>query len=173
MTASNLNDGSVNTNESTTSSVSFNYDSGPRYTRVFNAGDLSTEIRDMTSTFAFSGGAAVDINVSTGDTIESASLLTQEGSQRAMTILRTSVQRLADIRGQIGAFQNRLNVTASQQLTASLHLEKSTSNLQDADYAEVASDQARAQIRQSLLDKVAPLQNVDAERAKRLIEMIG
>lgn len=100
-------------------------------------------------------------------------LTNQASSQFALTILHSAMARLGSIRAQVGAFQNRVSTAISFQTDARLRAQESTSTLEDADYAEVASDQARAQIRQSLLDKVAPLQNVDAERAKRLIEMIG
>ena len=105
--------------------------------------------------------------------IGDAFLTDQASSQFAMTILQSSIERLGAIRAQVGAFQNRISTAISFQADARLRAQESTRTLEDADYAEVASDQARAQIRQSLLDKVAPLQNVDAERAKRLIEMIG
>ena len=49
------------------------------------------------------------------------------------------------------------DLSLSFQADARLRAQESTRTLEDADYAEVASDQARAQIRQSLLDKVAPL----------------
>ncbi len=79
--------------------------------------------------------------------LASVDLSTQAGAQAALNDLNDNAAVISDARANMGASEARLESVASDLEQSSAALTGSRSNIQDADFAEVASNRAAASIR--------------------------
>lgn len=64
---------------------------------------------------------------------------TQENASNAISTLDAAIQRLSDVRGKLGAYQNRLDFAVNGLDSSSLNLTQSMSSIMDVDMAEEMS----------------------------------
>ena len=83
----------------------------------------------------------------TGSTWDiSTSMLTQSGAQNAIDIIDNAVAQVSNLRGKLGAFQNRLEYTVTNLGVASENQAAANSAIRDADVASEVSNMVRYQI---------------------------
>jgi flagellin len=74
------------------------------------------------------------------------SLSTPDGANRAIGVLDGGLQRLAKQRADLGAYYNRLDMTAKGLMTAYENIQAAESRVRDADMAEVMVDFTRSSV---------------------------
>ena len=73
----------------------------------------------------------------------SVSLSSPDGANRAIGVLDAGLQRLAKQRADLGAYYNRLDMTAKGLMTAYENIQAAESRIRDADMAETMVDFTR------------------------------
>ena len=85
------------------------------------------------------------------------SLTTQSGANSAISALDTAIETVSTTRGQIGAYQNRLDSMINSLGVASENAGAANSRIRDADVAKSVSEMVRTQIlQQSTMAVLAP-----------------
>ena len=74
------------------------------------------------------------------------SLSTPDGANRAIGVLDAGLQRLAKQRADLGAYYNRLDMTAKGLMTAYENIQAAESRIRDADMAETMVDFSRSSV---------------------------
>ena len=98
---------------------------------------IEYDIRDMTI-----GGDVLNI--------EGISVNTREGSRQALAQVDAAIERVANVRGEVGAVMNRLDFTLNYTERAIEGVTASESTLRDADFAVESSQLARTQLLENL-----------------------
>ena len=125
--------------------------SGASFTFFIGDGTNATAISNQRASLALKG---VEIGSTTGiATIGATSAAltlayfgTQTGAEVLVTVADTAANAVAQIRTELGAFQNRLERTQSNLLVAIENTENAQSTIRDADFAMEAAALTRAQI---------------------------
>lgn len=74
------------------------------------------------------------------------SISTQAGAAAALSVIDTALDKISSKRGDLGAIQNRLEVTVNNLSTTSTNLEDARSRIEDADFSAETTNLAKAQI---------------------------
>ena len=74
------------------------------------------------------------------------SIATQAGATSAMTVIDKALDKVSESRGDLGAIENRLDVTVNNLTTSSTNLQDSLSRIQDADFSAETTNLAKSQI---------------------------
>ena len=117
---------------------------------------------DTTST---SGTAAFTIDTSK----ISAGSLTTGGTANPLAAIDTALKKVDDLRGSLGAVQNRFDSIISNLGTTVTNLSASRSRIEDADYATEVSNMTRAQILQQAGTSVLAKANQSTEGVMSLL----
>lgn len=98
------------------------------------------------------GGETIDVSLSGVDQaslgVESLSIGTAEGAQDALSAIDSAIAGVSDMRGELGAVQNRFDSVISNLANISENVTASRSQVADADYASEVSTMLRARILQ-------------------------
>jgi flagellin len=127
---------------------------GPK-DRAFNRIEVS--IDDMSAT-----GAILNLNT--------ASVSTLTTSRSAITVLDQAIVQVAQTRGNLGAFQNRLNFTISYTENEIENIQASEASISDADIAEEVTSFTRAQILSQAATAMLAQANVLPQNALALLQ---
>ncbi|MDO6416518.1 flagellin [Sphingomonas sp. BIUV-7] len=76
----------------------------------------------------------------------SLSIATQASASGAMTVIDKALDKVSQSRGDLGAIQNRLQVTVNNLSTTSTNLEDARSRIEDADFSAETTNLAKSQI---------------------------
>ena len=121
---------------------------------------------EITVSLAGSGTAA--LSLSTLST--TASLTTQSGANSAISALDTAIETISTTRGQIGAYQNRLDSMINSLGVASENAGAANSRIRDADVAKAVSEMVRTQILQQSTMAVLAQANQAPQMALQLLK---
>jgi len=124
------------------------------------------------------GDNEVDINLSATDTgtlgidvlASSVSLTTQSSANRAISTLDSAIETISTTRGQIGAYQNRLDSMINSLGVASENAGAANSRIRDADVAKSVSEMVRTQILQQSTMAVLAQANQAPQMALQLLK---
>ena len=98
------------------------------------------------------GAADYDTNVPTsgagagGSALTGVNLLTVDAANTAITTIDKAIEKVSDMRADLGAKQNRLNSTVNNLTNVVTNTEASRSRIMDTDYGKETTNLARAQI---------------------------
>jgi flagellin len=127
---------------------------GPK-DRAFNR--IEVNINDMSAT-------GVNLNLNT------ASVATLTTARSAITVLDNAVLEVAQQRGDLGAYQNRLNFTISYTENEIENIQASEASISDADIAEEVTNFTRAQILSQAATAMLAQANVLPQNALALLQ---
>jgi len=124
------------------------------------------------------GDNEVDINLSATDTgtlgidvlASSVSLTTQSSANRAISTLDSAIETISTTRGQLGAYQNRLDSMINSLGVASENAGAANSRIRDADVAKSVSEMVRTQILQQSTMAVLAQANQAPQMALQLLK---
>ncbi len=91
------------------------------------------------------GTSAADSGFTAGNT-KGISIATQKGAEDSIAIIDGALDKISAGRGDLGAVQNRLEVTVNNLTTTSTNLEEARSRIEDADFSAETTNLAKAQI---------------------------
>jgi flagellin len=74
------------------------------------------------------------------------SIATQAGASQAMSVIDNALDNVSSIRGNLGATQNRLEVSVANLTTTKTNLAEAQSRIEDADFSTETTNLAKAQI---------------------------
>ncbi len=140
--------------------------------RSLQAGDFNGDgVLDLVSTRYLSNQLSVLIGSSQDGTapLLNFDLKTLSGARQALPIFDQKIQQLAKQRGQIGAFQSRVQVGINNLQTASENYAAAESRIRDADIADESSKLLRLNILQQAASSVLSQANQQPELALRLL----
>jgi flagellin len=102
----------------------------------------------MVSTKAASYGATTDKdgNAVAGSDLTTLSVATKDGAKDALAMLDTAIQATSTSRAQLGATQNRLQVTVANLQSANTNLSAANSRIRDVDVAEESANMTKNNI---------------------------
>lgn len=86
------------------------------------------------------------LGTTSGTSIASATLSTASGAQAAISVFDDAIKNLSSARANIGAVQNRLNVTVSNLATSNENLMAANSRIRDVDIASETANMTQSQI---------------------------
>lgn len=86
------------------------------------------------------------LGITSGTSIASATLSTASGAQTAIGVFDAAIKNLSSARANIGAVQNRLNVTVSNLATSNENLMAANSRIRDVDIASETANMTQSQI---------------------------
>ena len=98
------------------------------------------------------------------------SLTTQSGANSAISALDTAIETVSTTRGQIGAYQNRLDSMINSLGVASENAGAANSRIRDADVAKSVSEMVRTQILQQSTMAVLAQANQAPQMALQLLQ---
>ncbi len=98
------------------------------------------------------------------------SLTTQSGANSAISALDTAIEAISTTRGQIGAYQNRLDHMIESLGVASENAGAANSRIRDADVAKAVSEMVRTQILQQSTMAVLAQANQAPQMALQLLK---
>ena len=98
------------------------------------------------------------------------SLTTQSGANSAISALDTAIEAVSTTRGQIGAYQNRLDSMINSLGVASENAGAANSRIRDADVAKSVSEMVRTQILQQSTRAVLAQANQAPQMALQLLK---
>ena len=98
------------------------------------------------------------------------SLTTQSGANSAISALDTAIETVSTTRGQIGAYQNRLDSMINSLGVASENAGAANSRIRDADVAKSVSEMVRTQILQQSTMAVLAQANQAPQMALQLLK---
>ena len=113
-----------------------------------NAGHMSSvSIRNMTTTELGKVGEEEEINLSNFMSLSDIDVRSEQGAQDALAIIDTSITEVAEVRGELGAFQrNTLESNLNSLQIAAENMISAESTLRDADMAQELATFTRNQI---------------------------
>ena len=83
-----------------------------------------------------------------GAAVNSLDITTAAGANKAIDILDTAIQTVSDVRGDLGAVNNRLDYTVQNLANVSENASAAKSRIMDADFAAESANLSRAQVLQ-------------------------
>ena len=140
--------------------------------RTINAGDFNNNgILDLISANAFGDSVSVllgNLHDGTGPLLPF-NISTLAGARQALPVFDRKIQQLAMQRGQIGAFQSRINVAVNTLQAASENYATAESRIRDVDIAEESSRLVSLNILQQAATSVLVQANLQPELALKLL----
>jgi flagellin len=128
--------------------------------------ESGTNDNEITVSITNSDTAALGV-----DALASAiSLTTQSGANSAISALDTAIEAVSTTRGQIGAYQNRLDSMINSLGVASENAGAANSRIRDADVAKSVSEMVRTQILQQSTMAVLAQANQAPQMALQLLK---
>ncbi len=128
--------------------------------------ESGTNDNEITVSITNSNTAALGV-----DALASAiSLTTQSGANSAISALDTAIEAVSTTRGQIGAYQNRLDSMINSLGVASENAGAANSRIRDADVAKSVSEMVRTQILQQSTMAVLAQANQAPQMALQLLK---
>ena len=94
---------------------------------------------------------------------------TRDGSRRALVQVDRAVEKVANVRGQIGALINRLENTIDFTTNSLQNLHASESTVRDVDYAQATTSLAKSQILRDMTTSVMVMARVPANMVMSLL----
>ena len=114
--------------------------------RVELKSDTGAEIR-VEGTTASLGKVGISAQGGSADTVGGAlNVSTQANAAVAMNAIDKALDKVSSIRGDLGAVQNRLQVTVNNLTTTSSNLQEARSRIEDTDFSAESTALAKAQI---------------------------
>ena len=116
------------------------------------------------------GFSATDsITVDSNNLNTSVDLTTRAGSLQSIDRIDAAVEKVLDLRGRMGAMQNRLEVTSSNLAAVSENVSAAKSRIRDADFASESATMTRNQILQQAASAMLSQANQAPNMALQLI----
>jgi len=103
----------------------------------------SAEIDSGASEVGFFSNTANAANL---ETVADVDLSTAESAANAITVIDVALQKISQVRGNLGAMSNRLDSTISNLTNISVSVQAARSQVVDADFAKESTNLARGQI---------------------------
>ena len=103
----------------------------------------SAEIDSGASEVGFFSSTANAANL---ETVADVDLSTAESAANAITVIDVALQKISQVRGNLGAMSNRLDSTISNLTNISVSVQAARSQVVDADFAKESTNLARGQI---------------------------
>jgi flagellin len=125
-----------------------------------------TNDNEITVSLNGSDTAALGVDALAG----AVSLTTQSGANSAISALDTAIETVSTTRGQIGAYQNRLDSMINSLGVASENAGAANSRIRDADVAKSVSEMVRTQILQQSTMAVLAQANQAPQMALQLLK---
>ncbi|MBU6151116.1 MAG: flagellin FliC [Chloroflexi bacterium] len=122
----------------------------------------------ITVSISASGTSSLGVDVIA--TSGAISLTTQSGANSAISALDTAIETVSTTRGQIGAYQNRLDSMINSLGVASENAGAANSRIRDADVAKSVSEMVRTQILQQSTMAVLAQANQAPQMALQLLK---
>ncbi|MEM9070777.1 MAG: flagellin [Myxococcota bacterium] len=122
---------------------------------------ISVDIGDMRSATLGTGGG--------GAALSTASIATKAGAQTALGILDAAIEDTSSARADVGAVDNRLQVTVSNLASARENLSAANSRIRDADIAQASAELTRNTILQQAGTSVLAQANQTPQLALSLL----
>ena len=122
----------------------------------------------ITVSISASGTSSLGVDVIA--TSGAVSLTTQSGANSAISALDTAIETVSTTRGQIGAYQNRLDSMINSLGVASENAGAANSRIRDADVAKSVSEMVRTQILQQSTMAVLAQANQAPQMALQLLK---
>ena len=115
-----------------------------------SASDFLTEANAGGAALNLSGVNSTDAQSSTQTTVNSVSVDTQANSNEPIDIIQGGLDKVAQMRGNLGAIVNRLDHSADSVLGEITSLEAARSSILDADFSKESANLAKAQVLQQV-----------------------
>ena len=129
-----------------------------------------TGANDNQITLSITGSDAVALGVDALASTGAVSLTTQSGANSAISALDTAIETISTTRGQLGAYQNRLDSMINSLGVASENAGAANSRIRDADVAKAVSEMVRTQILQQSTMAVLAQANQAPQMALQLLK---
>ena len=114
-------------------------------------------------------GSASEAQTSNLSTVNQVDVSTQEGASKAISTIDGAIQQVDNIRGNLGAIQNRLDSTISNLNNVSQNITDARSSIQDADIAKQAAEQTQNNVRRQAAASVLTQANQSPQLALQLL----
>ena len=121
-------------------------------------------------TVSINGSDTASLGITSLATSGAMSLTTQSGANRAISALDTAIEDVSTTRGEIGAYQNRLDSMINSLGVASENAGAANSRIRDADVAKSVSEMVRTQILQQSTMAVLAQANQAPQMALQLLK---
>ncbi len=121
-------------------------------------------------TVSISASGTTSLGVHVIATAGAVSLTTQSGANSAISALDTAIEKISTTRGQLGAYQNRLDSMINSLGVASENAGAANSRIRDADVAKSVSEMVRTQILQQSTMAVLAQANQAPQMALQLLK---
>ncbi|SEI86953.1 flagellin [Allopseudospirillum japonicum] len=105
-----------------------------------------------------------------GQALKDVDISTIAGANQALEAIDNALHRVAEVRGDLGAFQNRMESTIRTQEIASENLTASNSRIRDADFAAETAELSRTQVLQQAGVSVLAQAN---QRPQSVLSLLG
>jgi len=128
--------------------------------------ESGTNDNEITVSLDGSDTAALGVDALAG----AVSLTTQSGANSAISALDTAIEKISTTRGQLGAYQNRLDSMINSLGVASENAGAANSRIRDADVAKSVSEMVRTQILQQSTMAVLAQANQAPQMALQLLK---
>ena len=129
---------------------------------------IGANVESITVSISASGTTSLGVHVIA--TSGAISLTTQSGANSAISALDTAIETVSTTRGQIGAYQNRLDSMINSLGVASENAGAANSRIRDADVAKSVSEMVRTQILQQSTMAVLAQANQAPQMALQLLK---
>ncbi|MBQ2616929.1 MAG: hypothetical protein IJF90_08730, partial [Synergistaceae bacterium] len=113
-----------------------------KYTYTAEETESTLHLADNTTVLQIGANEGEDLGMNIGDMrshalgIDGVNVMSHERAGRAITLIDNAIDRVSTQRANLGAYQNRLEYTASNLTTASENLTSAESRIRDADMAK-------------------------------------
>ena len=121
-------------------------------------------------TVSINGSDTASLGITSLATSGAMSLTTQSGANSAISALDTAIEDVSTTRGEIGAYQNRLDSMINSLGVASENAGAANSRIRDADVAKSVSEMVRTQILQQSTMAVLAQANQAPQMALQLLK---
>jgi flagellin len=121
-------------------------------------------------TVSINGSDTASLGITSLATSGAMSLTTQGGANSAISALDTAIEEVSTTRGEIGAYQNRLDSMINSLGVASENAGAANSRIRDADVAKSVSEMVRTQILQQSTMAVLAQANQAPQMALQLLK---
>ena len=125
---------------------------------------------DNEITVSINGSDTASLHITSLATSGALSLTTQGGANHAISALDTAIEEVSITRGEIGAYQNRLDSMINSLGVASENAGAANSRIRDADVAKSVSEMVRTQILQQSTMAVLAQANQAPQMALQLLK---
>ena len=113
-----------------------------KFTYSSTTQETTLHLADNTTVLQIGANEGEDMGIHIGDMrshalgLDSVNVMSQERAARSITIIDNAIDKVSTQRAKLGAYQNRLEYTASNLTTASENLTSAESRIRDADMAK-------------------------------------